>query len=182
MSRAITSEPVMRFSGPPAERMAGRPMRATVQRAGNYTPKAKAAAPKVSAATEARANSFLDREALLDAAMHEGVIGGGLRAHYAECYDSDPEGTRSYLQSLGLRGGGAHSASAAATSDRYDERYLSEAERSGIEAARVSNEARSSRAASQDSGYMDTHLSSAERDRIAAAREGRKPRIINGGL
>jgi hypothetical protein len=140
MSRTIliTSEPVARFSGPPAERMAGRPRRATAQRAGNYTPKAKAAAPKVSAATEARANSFIDREALLDAAMHQGVIGGGLRAHYAECYDNDPEGTRSYLQSLGLRGGGAHSATAAATatSDQYDESALSKAERGRIEAAR----------------------------------------------
>jgi hypothetical protein len=138
MSRTIilTSEPVARFSGPPADRMAGRPRKAAAQRAGNYTPKAKAAAPTVSAATEARANSFLDREALLDAAMHQGVIGGGLRAHYAECYDNDPVGTRSYLQSLGLRGGGTHSASAAAASDQYDESALSNAERGRIAAAR----------------------------------------------
>lgn len=129
MSRTviITSEPAARFSSPPADRIAGRPRRAAAQ--------ARAGAPRVSAATEARANSFLDREALLDAAMHQGVIGGGLRDHYAQCYDADPEGTRSYLQSLGLRGSTPGTASASA-SQEYVDTHLSSAERQRIAAAR----------------------------------------------
>lgn len=136
MSRTIiiTSEPVARFSGPPADRMAGRAAaRAQAQDRGLY---ARAGASKVSASTEARANSFLAREALLDEAMHQGVIGGGLRAHYAECFDADPEGTRNYLRGLGLRDGGTAAASAAAPADGYDESRLSPAERSRITAAR----------------------------------------------
>jgi hypothetical protein len=157
MSRTIviTSEPVARFSGPPADRMAGRSAAraARVQAQGNYVPggpAGKAAAEaKAKAAAEARANSFLSRESLLDEAMHQGVIGGGLRAHYGECYDADPEGTRAYLRGLGLRDGGTAAASAAVPSDGYDE----------------------------------SRLSPAERTRITAAREGRQPsRIINGGL
>jgi hypothetical protein len=142
MSRTtiITAEPAARFSGPPADRMAGRPSRMAQAKAaagtGNYKPKEKPASAQVSAATVARASSFLDREALLDAAMHQGVIGGGLRAHYGECYDADPEGTRSYLQGLGLRDGGVQPASSAASSDAYDESALSRSERRRITAAR----------------------------------------------
>jgi hypothetical protein len=134
MSRTviITSEPVARFSGPPADRMAGRAARAQARAQGNYAPGGDGA----KAAAEARANSFLSREALLDEAMHQGVIGGGLRAHYAECYDSDPEGTRSYLRGLGLRDGGTAAASAAVPADGYDESRLSPAERNRITAAR----------------------------------------------
>ncbi len=128
---------VAEFSSPPADRMAGRASaRAARAQAQDRGLHARAGAPKVSASTEARANSFLAREALLDEAMHQGVIGGGLRAHYGECYDADPEGTRAYLRGLGLRDGGTAVASAAVPADGYDESYLSPAERGRITAAR----------------------------------------------
>jgi hypothetical protein len=127
---------VAEFSSPPADRMAGRSSAraARAQAQGNYAPGGTGA----KAAAEARANSFLSREVLLDEAMHQGVIGGGLRAHYADCYDSDPEGTRAYLRGLGLRDGGTAAASAAtaAPADGYDESQLSPAERNRITAAR----------------------------------------------
>ncbi len=113
-----------------AGRSAARAARAQAQ--GNYAP----GGPGAKAAAEARANSFLAREALLDEAMHQGVIGGGLRDHYAACYDADPEGTRNYLRGLGLRDGGTASASAALPADGYDESYLAPAERKRITAAR----------------------------------------------
>ncbi len=122
MSRLIAQ-----FAGPPADRMAGRQQARAARAQGNYTPR-----QKVSAATTARANSFLDRETLLDAAVHQGVIGGALRGHFAECYDKDPSGTRSYLQSLGLSGG----TSAAAASQGYVETHLSPGERERVAAAR----------------------------------------------
>lgn len=161
MSRVLNAaEAAVRYSGPPADRMAGRAAAraaraaraAAPKQAGNYAPKHKpaasapAAAPRVSAATEARANAFLDRESLLDQAVNAGVIGANMRAHYARCFDADPAGTRSYLQSIGL--------------------HVSMAQ--GTQAA--------------SDAYVETHLSRAERERIAAARAGRGPSIINGGL
>lgn len=97
-------------------------------------PSAKAAAPAkpaVSAATVAKANSFLDREALLDQAIHTGVIGTHMRAHYAACYDADPEGTRSFLGSVGYS-----RATAVSASDDYNDSALSPQERNRIAAAR----------------------------------------------
>lgn len=106
-------QPVARFAGPPADRMAGRPSR-----------QAKAAQPAA-----ARAQSYLDREALLDEAVNKGVIGANLRGHYAACFDADPEGTRNYLRGIGL-------ATQAAAPEGYVETHLSRQERARIAAAR----------------------------------------------
>jgi hypothetical protein len=125
MSRTVKrDQAVARFSGPPAGRMKGRSARA----AGNLKP----AKPKTSAeaATVARANAFLDREALLDQAIHAGVIGSGMRAHYAACFDADPDGTRAYLQGIGLP------ASQASAPEAYADANLSFQERNRIAAAR----------------------------------------------
>ncbi|HEX4483524.1 MAG TPA: hypothetical protein VH081_07020 [Solirubrobacteraceae bacterium] len=104
---------VAQFSGPPADRMAGRQQAraaASAARAaaakpqGNYKPKAKAAEQTgVSEETTQRANAFLDREALLDRAVHAGCISQGMRSHYAAAYDADPAGCRTFLATLGLR-------------------------------------------------------------------------------
>jgi hypothetical protein len=77
-----------------------------------------------------------DREALMDEAIHQGVIGGALREHYATCYDRDPSGTRAYLQSLGLRAQATPAVPAAASGDEYVQTHLSAAERGRISAAR----------------------------------------------
>ena len=114
---------VMTYAGPPADRMAGRPARAA--RA------ARAARTTVSAATVAKAQGFLDRETLLDEAVHQGVIGGALRAHYAACFDADPQGTRNYLAGIGLV-----TRAAATPSDEYLDTHLSTRERERIAAAR----------------------------------------------
>jgi hypothetical protein len=121
------SQAARTYDGPPADRMAGRPGGTRAARAaGNLTPK-----PAVSAATVARANAFLGREALLDHAVHAGVIGTNMRGHYAACFDADPEGTRAYLGGIGLA-----RQEAAEASDAYDETTLSPVERQRIEAAR----------------------------------------------
>ncbi|HEX4436686.1 MAG TPA: hypothetical protein VH061_07810 [Solirubrobacteraceae bacterium] len=111
MGRVISGEPVARFSGPPADRMAGRSQARAARAQGNYAPgsagataaaKAKAKAA-TTASVEARANSFLAREDLLDRAVASGVINSGMRAHYAQAYDADPGGCRQFLAKLGLR-------------------------------------------------------------------------------
>jgi hypothetical protein len=141
MSRTITlhTKPVAQFSGPPADRMAGRSTRAVAPRGGEFT---QAARKEVSAETASRANSFLSREALLDEAVHQGVIGHALRAHYAQCYDADPTGTRTYLQNIGLRLSTATAPAAATTSEEYDDSALSNAERGRIAAAREGRQPR----------------------------------------
>jgi hypothetical protein len=111
---------VKTYAGPPADRMAGRPARA-----------ARAAKTTVSAATVAKAQGFLDREALLDEAVHQGVIGGALRTHYAACFDADPQGTRNYLAGIGLV-----TRAAATPPDQYLDTHLSTRERERIAAAR----------------------------------------------
>ncbi len=135
MSRTIiiTSDPVARFSSPPADRMAGRPsgVRAARATANQKGLRARAGKPAVSAATEARAQSFLDRESLLDQAVNAGVIGANMRSHYAACYDADPVGTRQYLDDIGLRRAGG-----AQASEEYVETNLSRAERNRIAGAR----------------------------------------------
>jgi hypothetical protein len=104
---AANGAPAVIYAGPPAERMAGRAAaRAAAAKPGNYKakPKAKAAQkPRVSAETEQRANAFLEREALLDRAVHAGVINQGMRGHYAAAFDADPAGCRAFLGTLGLR-------------------------------------------------------------------------------
>lgn len=135
MSRLVAS-----FSSPPADRMAGRQQARAVARAaraaaparGNYAPGSAGAAAVSRVKTQAKANAFLSREALLDDAINQGVIDGSLRAHYATCYDRDPGGTQAYLQSLGLR----TTATATASSEVYVEANLSTAERTRIAAAR----------------------------------------------
>jgi hypothetical protein len=131
MSRTITSEPVARFAGPPADRMAGRAQArvARMQAAGKggHFVQASTAEPRVSAATAARANAFLRREQVLDNAIHQGVISAGLRAHFATLYDADPQGTQAHLASIGLRD--------APAADAYVESGLSPGERARIAAA-----------------------------------------------
>jgi hypothetical protein len=91
--------------------MAGRSQARAARAQGNYAPgsagataaaKAKAKAA-TTASVEARANSFLAREDLLDRAVASGVINSGMRAHYAQAYDADPGGCRQFLAKLGLR-------------------------------------------------------------------------------
>src|SRR5258707_95356 len=104
---AANGAPAAIFAGPPADRMSGRAAaRAAAAKPGNYKPKQKqqaAAKPRVSATTEQRANAFLAREALLDRAVHAGVINQGMRGHYAAAFDADPTGCRAFLRTLGLR-------------------------------------------------------------------------------
>jgi hypothetical protein len=130
MSHTITTRKhVIEIGGPLGDHLTRRQRTARAQ--GNYAPGARGAAAASRLATEARANAFLDREALLDDAIHQGVIGGALRDHYATCYDRDPGGTQAYLQSLGLR-----TTVAAASAEGYVETNLSTAERKRIAAAR----------------------------------------------
>jgi hypothetical protein len=133
------------MAGREQARAVARAARAAATARGNYGPgsagaaavarakgKAQPQQSRVSAETTARANAFLSREALLDDAINQGVIDGSLRAHYATCYDRDPGGTQTYLQSLGLRS----TATASASSEVYVEANLSTAERTRIAAAR----------------------------------------------
>ena len=87
----------------------------------------------VSAETAARAQSAIEREDLLDQAIFDGRIPAGLRAHYAQCFDADPAGTRAYLAKLGAA---ATPTAAPAESDAYPASALTSAERTSIEAAR----------------------------------------------
>jgi hypothetical protein len=117
MSRLITGDPVRRYAGPPADRMAGRPSQLRA---------AKAAAA---------AAGGEDGEALIARAVHCGVIGANLAAHYAELYSADPEGTRSYLHALGLRPAHGTAPRQTAATDAYPTAGLSRAERERIAAA-----------------------------------------------
>ncbi len=160
MSRTviITSEPVARFSGPPADRMAGRAQRraarAAAKQQGNYTPK-----QKISTATEARVSSFLSGEDAIDQAIHQGVIGANMAAHYRALWLADPDETREYLEKLGLYPYPLASGPAGNPEVNAPEKIAATSE-----------------------AYPEGALSNAERGRIAAAREGRTSRIINGGL
>jgi hypothetical protein len=124
------------FSGPPSDRISGRPSRvqASARAQGNYSLKDPAT---ISAATTARANQFLEREALLDQAIHAGLINAGMRGHYAQCFDADPTGTRTYLAQLGHSQAPVPAAQgAAASGDDYPEGMLTNVERSRVAAAR----------------------------------------------
>jgi hypothetical protein len=106
---------------------------------GNYAPGAPgvaaAAALKSRAATEARAASFLEREQVLDNAIHQGIISAGLRAHFATLWDADPVGTREHLESIGLARTTA--SATASSSEDYNDSALSRVERDRIAAARA---------------------------------------------
>ena len=140
--------PVAVFDGPPADRVAGRAQVRAARAQGNYGPggpaadakaKQKAADAKAArtASTEARANSFLAREELLDRAIASGVIQSGVREHYARAYDEDPEGCRAFLARLpgGANLAGSVVASAAADGDGLS--LLTDAERERVAAARA---------------------------------------------
>lgn len=131
MSTIVASgRPEWQAAGPPAVRMAGRAQARAAAKGGNFTPKKKEG---VSAATAARANAFLSREAVLDDAINQGVISAGLRSHFARLMEADPEGTRAYLEKVGLsRSAGTQQAA----SEDYPTSGLSDAERRRITAAR----------------------------------------------
>lgn len=164
MSRTITitSEPVVRFSGPPADRMAGRAQaraaRAAAKPQGNYTPKQKPG--QISAATVNKVNSFLSGEDAIDQAIHQGVIGANMAAHFRALWLADPDDTRKYLEKLGLYPHPLASGPAGNPEVNPPEQI----------------------ATASAEEYPTAALSHAERDRIAAAREGRTGRIISGGL
>lgn len=145
------NSPVAVFDGPPADRMAGRTQVRAARAKGNYGPggpaakaKAKAKAKQKAAdakaartaSTEARANSFLAREDLLDRAIASGVISSGMRGHYAQAFDADEEGCRSFLAKLP---GGATLAGAVVASAAEDDglSLLTDAERERVVAARA---------------------------------------------
>ena|ERR1700686_1970145 len=161
MSRTIiiASKPVARFSGPPADRMAGRAQaraaKAAAKPQGNYTPK-----QKVSTATEARVSSFLSGEDTIDQAIHQGVIGANMAAHFRALWLADPDDTRKYLEKLGLYPYPLASGPAGNPEVNPPEQI----------------------AMTSAEEYPTGALSHAERGRIAAAREGRTQRVIHGGL
>jgi hypothetical protein len=140
----------VRYSGPPADRMAGRPgtrtqaAAAPARRAPAAVPQpatqAAARQPQVSAATERRVQTRLAAEDLIDRAVHAGVINEGTRAHYVAAYAADPAGTRQFLSDLGLR---------------------------------------DAQVTAQTADYDDTFLTPREREHVAAARDGKRGRIVN---
>lgn len=137
MSGVIRGRPAARFAGPPADRMAGRPSRNA------YKAKATAAKPAVSAATVARANSFMEREDLLDQAIYDGRINAGMRGYYAQCFDADPAGTRAFLGKMGHNpAASAPVAQPAPADDSYPESMLTNAERARVAAAREGRQPR----------------------------------------
>jgi hypothetical protein len=136
--------PAVLFTGPPADRMAGRSAAraAAAKPKGNYTPKA---------------NATLSADQAIDQAIHQGIIGANMAAHYKVLWQADPIETRQYLEKLGLYPEPLASGPAG-NPDPHPEQ---------IAASQV---------------YDDSALSRAERGRIAAAREGRTGRVISGGL
>jgi hypothetical protein len=141
-TRTITGAPVARFSGPPADRMAGRAQARAARLSaakpkGNYTPK-----KKVSAATAARVEQFLDGEQMLDQAVHQAIIAPSVRSHYAQLMKADPVGTRAHLEALGVTSVSGQPASAQTSGDDYCESALTHAERKRIAAAREGRSAR----------------------------------------
>lgn len=133
MSTIVASgRPSWQAAGPPAVRMAGRAQARAAAKAkgGSFTPPKK---PAVSAATVARANAFLGREAVLDDAINQGVISANLRSHFSRLMEADPEGTRAYLEKVGLSRSAETQQTAA---DDYPTSGLSDAERRRITAAR----------------------------------------------
>lgn len=126
---------VAQYSGPPADRMAGRGAARAARAAaakpkGNYTPKA----------TTSRVDVSLSGERVLDQAILQGVIGSNMRSHYQTLWQADPTGTKEYLEKLGLYPDDTLEANApekiAASSEEYPTSALSRAELRRIAAAR----------------------------------------------
>jgi hypothetical protein len=91
------------------------------------------------AATQRRIDSYVSIEAMLDQAVHAGVIDGSLREHYCQLAAADPAGTRAHLNNLGLSMMGVRqtgSTTASANAEAYDSSHLTAAERGRIDAAR----------------------------------------------
>ena len=171
MSRVFNGAPVtyagaaVTYSGPPADRMAGRP---SVMRAARASaPRTPATQPQrqpqrvvsdahnavdwqhqsaTQASTRARSAAIEDGGALIARAVVCGVIGANMAAHYTELYRADPQGTKDYLVALGLP------------------------RESPVGQAMATND------------YPTSGLSRAEREHIAGARAGEAPRYITGGL
>ncbi len=107
---------------------------------GNYKAKKPAAKAKAkakaatTASVDARANSFLAREELLDRAVASGVIQDGMRPHYAQAYDADAEGCRAFLAKLP---GGAAVAAATVVAEDDGMSLLTDAERENVANARA---------------------------------------------
>lgn len=154
MSRLIAE-----FAGPPADRMAGRQQARAAKAQRGLHARASDQRPTISAATESRVNNFLSGEDAIDQAIHQGVIGANMAAHYRALWQADPVETREYLEKLGL----------------YPNPLASGGE------GNPEVNAPEKIAASQEE-YPTAGLSRAERGRISAAREGRTGRVIHGGL
>jgi len=90
------------------------------------------------AATQKRIDNYVSTEAMLDQAVHAGVIDGSLREHYCQLAAADPAGTRAHLNNLGLSMMGVRQtgATASAATEVYDSSHLTVAERNRIDAAR----------------------------------------------
>jgi hypothetical protein len=160
MSHTITTaKHKIEVGGPLGDRLAGRAQAraAAAKPKGNYTQKAK---PKVSAATITRANNFLEGERVIDQAIHQGVIGANMSAHFRILWQADPDDTRKYLEKLGLYPWPLASGPAGNPEVNPPEQI----------------------AAAQAEEYPTAALSQGERERISAAREGRTSRVISGGL
>ena len=126
--------PAVLFTGPPADRMAGRSAAraAAAKPKGNYTPKA---------------NATLSADQAIDQAIHQGIIGANMAGHYKVLWQADPVETRQYLEKLGLYPQPLASGPAgnpevnppeqiAASAEEYPTGALSRAERGRIAAAR----------------------------------------------
>jgi hypothetical protein len=79
-----------------------------------------------------------ERERLLDQAVYDGRISGGLRDHYSQCFDADPAGTRAFLARLGYAATQEQEPSKTATVPAgYPETLLSDTERTNLDAIRA---------------------------------------------
>lgn len=78
----------------------------------------------------------MEREDLLDQAIHDGRISANLREHYAACFDRDPAGTRDFLGKLGAAQRASAAPAPAPEPDAYPTTGLSRAEQTRIAAAR----------------------------------------------
>jgi hypothetical protein len=146
----VLGSPVARFAGPPADRMNGRNMA-----------RAKRATMRSSAATKPKgtpkANATLSGDQTIDQAIHQGIIGANMAAHFKVLWQADPDDTRKYLEKLGLI------PDMGLNPDPSPEQIV--------------------KASSVDDSFPAEMLLPSEQKRIAAAREGRhSSRFVNGGL
>lgn len=153
--------PAVTYAGPPADRMAGRPSvaRAQAARAARASAPAPQSQPQpqrivsdaqnrvdwqreppTQGATTARAAATENAGSLIARAVHAGVIGANMAAHYTALYNADPQGTRDYLIALGLSPE-APMSTALASAD-YPTSGLSRAEREHIAGAQAGEQKR----------------------------------------